>query len=119
MSNAPNAPAGQQDFINCRAHVRSEGTGRYDPNGERVGGIPKTLLPPEERWSARHFELSKVFSKVSEDSIKYLDVDDYFSVDSWDKYQSYMSSDFSIGKPEHNWFSVSTYKKSLLGFEDE
>lgn len=106
---------GQQDFIDCRAHVRKEGTGKYIATEV---GIPREKLPPEERWSARHFELSDVFSKLSEQDTNYLDLDYYHDVTSWDGYKSYMTSGQNIEKPRiKGWLSKSRYKKSLLEFD--
>ena len=107
----------KDDFINCRAHVRKKGTGMYDPKGEYENGIPRTLLPVEERWSARHFSLSEVFCNLSEEETRYLDLDYYYDVGSWKGYREYMRSDMEIEKPLcDEWIKPTKYKKSLMNF---
>lgn len=108
----------EEDFINCRAYVRKHGTGRYDPAGKFENGIPRTLLPVEERWSARHFELSDVFHELGEEGSLNIDIDEYHDVSSWQGYRQYMKSDMNVMKPPvENWLTPSRYKKSLLDFE--
>lgn len=107
-----------KDFINCRAYVRKEGTGKYLPNG-RVNdlGIPKDLIPVGERWSGRHFELDEVFSKLGEEA-NTLDLDYYHDVTSFAGYRGWASSEVEIKKPPvDKWLEPSRYKKSLLQFD--
>ena len=109
----------QQDFINCRAFVREVGTGRYLPDGKKnEQGIPRELLPADQRWSGRHFELSEVFSRLP-DPVEPLDLDYYYDVTSWDGYRRYMASDLKLEKPRvKEWLSRSRYKKNLLDFDE-
>ena len=108
----------EEDFINCRAYVRKRATGKYDPKGEYENGIPRTVLPVEERWSARLFELSDVFHELGEEDTQHIDIDDYYDVSTWEGYRLYMKSDLDVKKPPiNNWLTPSRYKKSLLDFE--
>ena len=108
----------QQDFINCRSFVRKEGTGRYVPGGKKnEQGIPRELLPVEERWSARNFKMSEVFSQLSSDTHD-LELGYYHDVTSWDGYRNFMASDIKVGKPKvEQWLTKSRYKKNLLDFD--
>tara|TARA_B100001250_G_C19799826_1_gene790499 strand:- start:696 stop:1574 length:879 start_codon:yes stop_codon:yes gene_type:complete len=108
----------KQDFINCRAWVRKNGTGRYVPGGEKnEQGIPRELLPPEERWSARHFQLDEVFSQLG-DAAGTLDLSYYHDATSFEGYRQWASSQIEIKKPlVENWIQPSRYKKSLLQFD--
>ena len=107
-----------EDFIKCRAWVRENGTGRYNPDGKWENGFPRELLPREEQWSARHFKLSDVFSNMSTENTQHIDIDDYHDAHSWETYRLYMQSDAYIEKPPvANWIAPSRYKKSLLDFE--
>jgi len=109
----------QQDFINCRSFVRKEGTGRYLPGGKKnEDGMPRELLPADERWSARNFELSEVFSRLSDDAVR-VELDYYYDVTSWHGYKKFMMSDLEVGKPRvKDWLTTSKYKKDLLNFND-
>ena len=109
----------QEDFINCRASVRERGTGRYAPGGKKnEDGIPRELLPVEERWSARHFEISEVFSELPDDA-HCIELEYYYDVTSWGGYRNFMSSGLNIEKPRvKEWLSKSRYKKDLLDFQD-
>lgn len=108
----------KDDFINCRAWVRKHGTGKYVPGGEKnEQGIPRELLPAEERWSARYFQLEEVFSQLG-DADNTLDLDYYHDVTSFKGYRQWASSQIEIKKPlVDNWLTPSKYKKSLLDFE--
>ncbi len=108
----------QEDFINCRAHVRKEGTGMYLPGGKlNEAGIPRELLPPEERWSARKFDLSEVFSELGDASTTH-DLNYYCDITSFEGYRAWAASEVDITKPPvEKWITPSRYKKSLLEFE--
>ena len=109
----------EDDFINCRAWVRANGTGKYVSGGysdER--GIPRELLPAEERWSARYFELHEVFSELGEEA-ECLDLDYYFDSTSFEGYREWASSDVAIEKPVmKKWIQPVRYKKSLVKFDE-
>ena len=51
----------KEDFINCRREIR-KGTGEYTSEVLQDGIYPRNKLPHEERWSARHFSLDKIFT---------------------------------------------------------
>ena len=108
----------QQDFINCRAHVRKEGTGMYVPGGKlNDAGIPREVLPPEERWSAKKFNLSEVFSQLGTPTVTH-DLSYYYDVTSFEGYKRWAASQIEISKPPvEKWITPSRYKKSLLEFE--
>ena len=108
----------QQDFIDCRAWVRKEGTGRYVPGGKKnEEGIPRELLPAEERWSGRHFTIDEVFSQMGDDATV-LDLYYHYDATSFKGYRDWASSQIEISKPPvEKWIEPSRYKKSLLEFE--
>lgn len=108
----------QEDFINCRAWVRENGTGKYVSGGElNEQGIPRELLPAEERWSAKYFQLHEVFSQLG-GSAATLDLNYYHDVTSFEGYKQWASSDVEISKPlVEKWIEPSRYKKSLLQFD--
>jgi len=108
----------KEDFINCRAWVRKHGTGKYVPGGQKnEQGIPRELLPAEERWSARYFELHEVFSQLGGDAGT-LDLTYYYDVTSFEGYRQWAASQIEIPKPPvEKWIEPSRYKKSLLQFD--
>lgn len=108
----------KDDFINCRSWVRKNGTGKYKPGGQlSEEGIPIELLPPEERWSGRHFELHEVFSQLG-DGFSKLDLPYYYDATSFKGYRDWTASKIQINKPPvDKWIEPSKYKKSLLEFE--
>ena len=92
-----------EDFVNCRRHVRKEGTGQWISNGDK---IPTETLPVEERWSARHFSLDKVFKSVKIDNTEFVEVPWYFNIDNWDGYCRFLGSKerYNIKRPYKNIF---------------
>ena len=107
----------KDDFINCRSWVRKNGTGKYKPGGQlSEEGIPIELLPPEERWSGRHFELHEVFSQLGRNYSK-LDLPYYYDATSFKGYRDWAASKIQINKPPvDKWIEPSKYKKNLLQF---
>lgn len=108
----------KDDFINCRAWVRKNGTGKYKPGGQlSEEGIPIELLSPEDRWSGKHFELHEVFSQLG-NSASVLDLPYYYDTTSFEGYREWAASQIEIKKPPvDKWIEPSRYKKSLLEFE--
>jgi hypothetical protein len=91
------------DFIKIRRHLRREATG-IRPKGN---SDLKQSLPIEERWSARHFTLDKIFNCVIlEDEDIVIDVPWYHDISSWEGYCGYISS------PERK-FITKPYKKII------
>lgn len=108
----------KDDFINCRAWVRKNGTGKYLSQGKKnEQGIPRELLPLQERWSARYFQLHEVFSQLGEEA-KTLELGYYYDVTSFEGYREWAASQIEIKKPPvDKWIEPSRYKKSLLQFD--
>tara|TARA_R100000008_G_scaffold86073_1_gene77777 strand:+ start:788 stop:1696 length:909 start_codon:yes stop_codon:yes gene_type:complete len=82
----------KDDFVKFRRVVR-EGTGFWDPDSDRRDGrYPTKSLPIEERYSARHFTLDKIFNCVILDNAEVISLPWYFNIDCWDRYCNYMGS---------------------------
>ena len=82
-----------EDFKRCRRIVREESTALFDPSGRRYS--------MEERYSARHFLLDKIFEGVIiDDDTKQINVPWYYDVSTWCGYREYMASDKKLKKPE-------------------
>ena len=109
----------QEDFINCRAWVRKNGTGAYVPGGKKDDrGIPIEILPAGERYSGRYFEIDQVFCELG-DEASIVDLDYYFDATSFEGYRRWMQSEVEIKKPAvKRWIEPSRYKKSLFEFDE-
>ena len=83
-----------EDFKECRKHLRKEGTGEFF-------GYDTDRIPIEKRWSARHFELDKVFECVNIDGATTLGTPWYYKIDSWGGLCSFFGSEESktLDKP--------------------
>lgn len=75
-----------EDFKRYRAQLRKDGTGIRGPSMD-------TVLPIEERWSARNFPLDKVFKSViiDNDTVQ-VEVPEYHNIDNWLGYCDYIAS---------------------------
>lgn len=78
---------GKEDWLEFRRVIRT-GTGRKVPGSQYDEDV---LLPPEERWSARFFPLSKVFGPLNLDQAHKIEVDDFYNVRNWEEYVSFIS----------------------------
>jgi len=88
---------GKDEFIEFRKVIRS-GTGRWKPG---VDYKEYQALPIEERWSARFFEIEKVFAPFDTNTATEIKVDNYWNISSWQEYKLFMAGtvDTSIRRP--------------------
>ncbi len=100
-----------EDFKNCRRYVNKETTHTYHnlKDGEKY---PSKKLPIEERWSARRFEIQKVFSQVDSENSNTIELDWHWDIGNWDGYRQYLSSENFIQKPSDSL--TATHKHSIL-----
>lgn len=87
-----------EDFKNCRRHVNSETTKTFY-NTEVGEKYPSKKLPINERWSARGFDIETVFMQVNDTDAYNHNIDWFYSLDTWDGYNSFISSENFIQKP--------------------
>jgi len=83
-----------EDFVRFRRTIR-EGTGTKVPGGNYEDGF--NILPPEQRWSARHFTLDKVFGSAIVDGANIGPMEWYYNIGNWDGYCDY------LGSKEREW----------------
>ena len=88
-----------EDFKKCRNHINQSTTREYLPPspGEKY---PSQKLPLEDRWSARHFQLSQILQAIENKDVTLVDVQWYYNLSEWDEYVKYMSSDNLLEMPE-------------------
>jgi hypothetical protein len=89
-----------EEFIKYRRHLRKTATGDK-VKGTTVGAPPTEKLPLEERWSARHFSLDKVFGIGTIEDAMLVNVPWYQKVDSWEGLKTFLSSDEQLEKPKN------------------
>ena len=73
---------GKEDFLEFRRVVRT-GTGKHAPGKGYVPVEERELLPIEERWSARFFEIEQVFEPFNLDTANELKIDNFYNISSW------------------------------------
>ncbi len=88
---------GKDEFIEFRKVIRS-GTGRWRPG---VNYKEYDALPIEERWSARFFDIEKVFAPFVTEQAQEIPVEDFYNIGSWKEYKFFMSEnlDNEIKRP--------------------
>jgi hypothetical protein len=108
----------KDDFIKCRRKIR-EGTGKYNSEVLEAGLYPRERLPKEERYSARHFLLDKVFEPVIIDIENKVEVPWYHNIGSWDGYCDYLGSeDRKLVQRPHPIF-MKYHEWNEIGVDDE
>tara|TARA_A100000164_G_C21729827_1_gene687028 strand:- start:315 stop:896 length:582 start_codon:yes stop_codon:yes gene_type:complete len=73
---------------------------RRQLNENNTGGDKS--LPIEERWSAKHFTLDKIFKHDTIDIDKKVEIKDFYTLDSWDELKEFYKSNMKIHKMSKN-----------------
>ena len=107
---------GKEDFLEFRREIR-KGTGMYTAENLKDGKYPTVKLPREERYSARFFDLAKVFKHVILEEIK--EIPWYYTIDCWDGYCKFLGSQdrTKIERPPN--YILNYREWNLLGVDDE
>ena len=100
---------GKDDWIEFRKVIRT-GTGIKVPGTNYLDDIK---LPPEERWSARWFSVSKVFDSLDFDNSLEIPVKDFYNVRSWEEYVGFISASrkMTIKRPTKSILTGTSYNK--------
>ena len=87
-----------EDCIKCRRMINKTTTREYLPplEGEKY---PSQKLPLDQRWSARTFDFSQVFSQVNTESASEIELDWFYDLSSWNEYRNFLGSKNVIEKP--------------------
>ena len=80
---------GKDEFLEFRREIR-KGTGLYSGENLKDGKYPTLKLPTEERYSARFFDLAKVFKHVILEETE--QVPWYYAIDNWEGYCNFLGS---------------------------
>ena len=103
------------DYLACRRDVNSKTTREYY-NTENEEKYPTRKLPLNERWSARKFNFSDVFDKLSVSDVHSHCLKEFFDLKSWSEYQAYNKSDFVLKSPYH--MLTKAHKHVKIPYED-
>jgi hypothetical protein len=99
------------DFKEARRIIRKEGTGQF-PDYDA-----KERIPIEERWSARFFELDKIFIYVTMEEAKVLPLPWYCNISNWDNLRNYLGSENKLDRPPNNMLGY--HEWNLIGEDNE
>ena len=100
-----------EDFKKARRIIRKEGIGEFSKHDI------KKRVPIEERWSARFFELDKIFTYVIMEEAKVLHLPWYYNISSWDNLKNYLGSENKLDRPAHNMLGY--HEWNLIGEDNE
>ena len=102
---------GKDEFVKYRRNIGQKGTGMYTMDKVDERGIPRGILPLDQRYSARFFHIDEVFEvdDIAESNV--LEVTKFKNVSSWQEYREYLASDLSeaIKRP---WSGIMKYRES-------
>ena len=99
-----------EDFKKCRKLLREEGTGEFT-------GYDSDRIPIEERWSARFFELDKVFKYVNIEGADTLKIPWYYNISNWNGLCTFLGSEDckKLDKPRN----IGYHKLNVIGIDNE
>jgi len=99
-----------EDFKKCRKFLRKESTGEFI-------GYDTDRIPIEERWSARFFELDKIFKHVNIEEANVLEVPWYYNISTWDGLCAFLGSKDrkKLDKP----YDIGYHKLNSIGTDNE
>ena len=100
-----------QDFKEARRIIRKEGTGEFE------GYDDKERISIEKRWSARLFELDKIFIHVTMEEAKILSLPWYYDISNWDNLRNYLGSENKLDRPPNNMLGY--HEWNLIGEDNE
>ena len=76
--------------------------------------VRKQRLPIEERYSYKNFDLKKVFASLKTENHHDVPIEEYFSIDCWEKYCDFLGETKYISKPK----ILSYAEWNEIGFDD-
>ena len=97
---------GKDEFVRFRREIR-KGTGEFVNIVEPGKLAPTQRLPLEERYSARWFDISDIFTNLDINDDNSLNIDEFYDLRTWDEYKNYLSSSLTkvIKRPKHMKYS--------------
>ena len=71
------------------------------------------LIPAHERWSSRHFSLAKIFNLSDIVIDNRLEVENYYSLKTWESFQDYYKSGIKIPRPSKQFMKPYKFTNCL------
>lgn len=87
-----------EDFKQCRRAINKKTTREYLPPLPNQQ-YPSQKLPLHERWSARHFTLSDIYSILDDKKRQSIELDWFYDLSDWEQYRKYLSSNYVLNRP--------------------
>ncbi len=93
-----------EDWIKFKRSIKSQCTG-----GDKS-------LPAHERWSSKDFSIDKIFKFDTIEVQNKLEIENYYTIDSWESILDYYKSDIKIPRPTKQFMKPYFFKQ---GYEHE
>ena len=108
----------QEDLRAANRNVKEKGTGFYMPVTQGLNDPDWSKpRPKEERWSARFFKISDIFSFLKAEDYDTIEGDFYYPIDTWEGYINFMKSDNHFKKLNSKYF-YNRGKHKINGHEE-
>jgi len=109
----------KDDFIKFRRVIR-KGTGVYTNASfnEETRRMTQDILPLEQRYSARHFSLDKVFGCATLEGNNVGQTPWYCRIDTWNNYLKYMANEKAYKSIRPRWMKYHEWNPIGVDTED-
>lgn len=109
----------KDDFIKFRRVIR-KGTGVYTNASfnEETRRMTQDILPLEQRYSARHFSLDKVFGCATLEGNNVGQTPWYCRIDTWNNYLKYMANEKAYKSKRPSWMKYHEWNPMGVDTED-
>jgi|TARA_R110002020_G_scaffold13192_4_gene47629 hypothetical protein len=108
----------QKDLKESIKLVKRKGTGFFSPASGFDDENWNVPLPKEQRYSARKFNLSDLFSFVNIEEYEKKECSFYYPITSWDEYVTFLKSDNVIRSPKSKYF-YNRAKERIINYEEK
>tara|TARA_B100000927_G_C16457746_1_gene466583 strand:- start:941 stop:1708 length:768 start_codon:yes stop_codon:yes gene_type:complete len=85
---------------------------KWNIKNQCTGG--SKIVPIQERWSSKNFTLDKIFKLDTISMDKKIEVNEYYSLDSWDSLKDYYCSNLKIPRPGKQFMKPYIFKKEVM-----
>ena len=99
------------DFVKCRAKFRKEETREYDSEGKRI--------QTQETFTGRYFTHDFVFEDVVAENAHTVEFPWYYDITTWDNLKKWLSSEYSLDKPNDLLLSYSEWNPIGVNNDDD
>ena len=107
----------QSDLKEAIKTVKNKGTGFFSPATGLDDENWNVPLPIAQRYSARKFNLSDLFSFIDPENYEKIEARFYFPLTNWNEYVEFLKSNFSIKAPRSKYF-YNRGKERIINYEE-